>query len=137
PTFERGGFIVTNRNCSVTGLVLALKPLVDAFDFDRVHVATYQALSGAGYPGVPSLDIEGNVLPFIDQEEEKMRREAKKLLGRWSGGIVPSEIEVWANCARVTDRVLRFFLLSHNTIRGGAGGSVLNAELAHRRGYLG
>ena len=87
PTFERGGFIVTNPNCSVTGLVLALKPLVDAFDFDRVHVATYQALSGAGYPGVPSLDIEGNVLPFIDQEEEQMRREAKKLLGRWSGGI--------------------------------------------------
>ncbi len=104
PTFERGGFIVTNPNCSVTGLVLALKPLVDAFDFDRVHVATYQALSGAGYPGVPSLDIEGNVLPFIDQEEEKMRREAKKLLGRWSGGIVPSEIEVWANCARVPVR---------------------------------
>src|SRR5439155_347007 len=104
PTFERGGFIVTNPNCSVTGLVLALKPLVDAFDFVRVHVATYQALSGAGYPGVPSLDIEGNVLPFIDQEEEKMRREAKKLLGRWSGGIVPSEIEVWANCARVPVR---------------------------------
>src|SRR5438552_8800916 len=103
-TCKRGGFIVTNSNCSVTGLVLALKPLADAFDIGRIHVATYQALSGAGYPGVPSLDIEGNVLPFIDQEEEKMRREAKKLLRSWSGGIVLSEFDVWANSARVSVR---------------------------------
>lgn len=168
---------------------------------------------------MPSLDIVGNVVPFIENEEEKMRREAKKILGAWSDGIVPSPIDVWANCGRVpvreghleavsipleedvaqedvakllasfrgepqrmklptapkapilvrsepnrpqplvdvnageparargmaatvgrirvVDRVLRFFVLSHNTLRGGAGGSVLNAELAHRRGYLG
>jgi len=219
-TFQDGGFLATNPNCSVTGLVLALKPLADAFDLRDVHVATYQALSGAGYPGVPSLDIEGNVLPFIENEEDKMRREAKKILGaRSATAIVESPIEVWANCVRVAvrdghleavsiplsedlraeevakvlssfrgepqrrklptapiqpvivreerdrpqplrdvlageperargmaavvgrirvvERILRFFVLSHNTIRGGAGGSVLNAELAHAEGYLG
>lgn len=217
-TFKDGGFLTTNPNCSITGLLLALKPLADAFDVRQVHVATYQALSGAGYPGVPSLDITANVLPFIDGEEDKMRREAKKILGTRGDGIVPSAIDVWANCVRVgvreghleavsiplsdevdaaevartlssfrgepqrkhlptaprepvivrTERnrpqplldanageparargmaatvgrirvsegVLRFFVLSHNTLRGGAGGSVLNAELAHRRGYL-
>lgn len=217
-TFKDGGFLTTNPNCSITGLVLALKPLADAFEFSEVHVATYQALSGAGYPGVPSLDVVGNVLPFIEGEEEKMQREAKKILGAWSDGVVPSPIDVWANCARVPvreghleavsillredvsaediarvltafrgepqhrklptapkqpvivriernrpqplldgmageparargmaatvgrirvkGRNVRFFVLSHNTLRGGAGGSVLNAELAHRRGYL-
>jgi aspartate-semialdehyde dehydrogenase len=219
PTFRDGGFVVTNPNCSITGLALALKPLSDAFDIPEVHAATYQALSGAGYPGVPSLDITANVVPFIENEEEKMRREAKKILGRWSDGIAPSSIDVWANCVRVAvreghleavsialvedvdpaevarilasfrgepqrrelptapkqpvivrgepnrpqplldamageptrargmaatvgrirviGRNLRFFVLSHNTIRGGAGGSILNAELAQRRGYLG
>ena len=219
PSFKNGGFLATNPNCSITGLVLALKPLADALDFSEVHVATYQALSGAGYPGVPSMDITGNVLPFIEGEEEKMRREAKKILGTWSDGVVASPLEVWASCVRVAvreghleavsislredvtpeevssllssyrgepqrrklptapkapiivrpernrpqplldamageparargmaatvgrvrvaDRNLRFLVLSHNTIRGGAGGSVLNAELAHRRGYLG
>ncbi len=217
-TYGLGGFVTTNPNCSITGLVLALKPLADAFDFSEVHVATYQALSGAGYPGVPSLDIVGNVVPFIEGEEEKMRREAKKILGAWRDGIVPSPLDVWASCARVavreghleavsipleedvdadevarvlssfrgepqrrklptapkqpivvrpernrpqplldvnageperargmaasvgrirvTGRNLRFFVLSHNTLRGGAGGSLLNAELAQRRGYL-
>lgn len=218
-SFKEGGVLVTNPNCSVTGLALVLKPLASAFEFSQVHVATYQALSGAGYPGVSSLDITGNVLPFIENEEEKIRQEAKKILGGWSDGIAPSPIDVWANCARVAvrdghleavsipleedaspedvakilsafrgepqryelptaprepvlvrtekdrpqplldlwageptrargmaatvgrirvaDRNLRFFVLSHNTLRGGAGGSVLNAELAHRRGYLG
>ena len=219
PTFKGGGFLTTNPNCSIAGLALALKPLADVFDVRVVYVATYQALSGAGYPGVPSLDITANVLPFIEGEEDKMRREAKKILGTWRTGIVESPIDVWANCVRVAvreghleavsiplqedvdpadvakalasfrgepqrrklptaprepvlvrternrpqplldatageparargmaatvgrirveGRVLRFFVLSHNTIRGGAGGSVLNAELAHGRGYLG
>lgn len=217
--FRNGGFVVTNPNCSITGLAIPLKPLAEAFDLTEIHVATYQALSGAGYPGVPSLDITANVLPFIEGEEEKMRREAKKILGSMSTGIVPSPIDVWANCVRVgvreghleavsiplaeevdpdvirhflatfrrepqrlelptapkqpiivrdepnrpqplldvmageptrargmavtvgririVGRNLRFFVLSHNTLRGGAGGSVLNAELAHRRGYIG
>ncbi len=60
------GFIVTNANCSTTGLVTALKPLHDAYGIVQLHVVTMQAISGAGYPGVSALDIVGNVVPFID-----------------------------------------------------------------------
>ncbi len=216
---KKGGFVVTNANCSVTGLAIGLKPLVDAFGFKEVDVATYQALSGAGYPGVASLDITGNVLPWIKNEEEKMGLEGKKILGAWKGGrFVDSPVNIMASCARVhvrdghleavfirdssvpdqktvaktlrdfvakpqtmklpsapehpiivmdepnrpqplldayagtpdrargmatvvgrirvTDGCLRFYLLSHNTIRGGAGGSVLNAELAFKEGVI-
>ena len=213
------GFVVTNANCSVTGLALGLKPLVDEFGFRDVDVATYQALSGAGYPGVPSLDVLGNVVPYIKNEEEKMNAEGRKILGQWRDGrFEDSPVEIRACCARVNVRdghleavfmrnskmptkdeivksltrftakpqklklptapdhpiivrdepdrpqpsldvyagtperargmavtigriridegVLRMFLLSHNTIRGGAGGSVLNAELAHKEGII-
>ncbi len=216
---RKGGYIVTNANCSVTGLALALKPLVDDFGFVDVTVATYQALSGAGYPGVASLDILGNVIPFIKNEEEKMRAEGRKILGTFTNGrFVDSPVDIQAACARVHVRdghleavfirsdkmpdeariakslgsfkakpqklklpsapekpiivraeanrpqplldadagtperakgmaasvgririegsLLKFYLLSHNTIRGGAGGSVLNAELAYKEGYL-
>ena len=216
---RKGGYIVTNANCSVTGLALGLKPLVDAFKFTDICVATYQALSGAGYPGVSSLDILGNVLPHIKSEEEKMGSEGRKILGGFSNGrFVDAPISIEASCARVAtrdghleavfihnkdmpdaDRIatalsefrgrpqelglptapmkpiivrreqdrpqpkldanageparakgmavtvgrirvgkdrLRFYLLVHNTIRGGAGGSVLNAELAYREGLI-
>lgn len=216
---RKGGYVVTNANCSVTGLALGLKPIVDAFRFTEVNVATYQALSGAGYPGVASLDISGNVLPFIKNEEDKMSAEGKKILGGFSNGrFVDSPVHIEANCARVAvrdghleavfvkggnmpemsriartfadfksrpqelalpsaplapiivrsepdrpqplldadagqpDRAkgmaitigrirvnedsLRFYLLVHNTIRGGAGGSVLNAELAYKEGLI-
>ena len=216
---RKGGFIVTNANCSVTGLALGLKPLIDSFGFTDIEVATYQALSGAGYPGVPSVDVLGNVLPHISKEEEKMNSEGRKILGSYEdGGFVDSTVNILASCARVNVRdghleavfirdknmpdaeeiasaldgfvskpqelalpsapvkpiivrtepdrpqplldsfagtperargmavtvgriraeagSLRFFLLVHNTIRGGAGGSVLNAELAHREGLL-
>jgi aspartate-semialdehyde dehydrogenase len=216
---RKGGFVVTNANCSVTGLALGLKPLVDKFDFREVNVATYQALSGAGYPGVSALDILGNVMPFIKNEEEKMNAEGRKILGTYkSGGFVDSPVTIMASCARVNVRdghleavfikhedmpdekdivkalegftarpqalklpsapekpiivmkepnrpqplldvdagsplrargmavtvgrirvekdCLRFYLLSHNTIRGGAGGSVLNAELAFKEGVI-
>ena len=216
---KNGGFIVTNANCSITGLALGLKPLVDEFGFAEISVATYQALSGAGYPGVPSLDTLGNVVPFIKSEEEKMNLEGKKILGRYEKGrFVDSPVEIQASCARVNVRdghleavfirdkdmpdkktvarvlaqftskpqklklpsapehpiivreeanrpqpvldvdagtperargmavtigriraekdCLRFYLLSHNTIRGGAGGSVLNAELAYKEGAI-
>ena len=215
----KGGFVVTNANCSVTGLAVGLKPLVDAFGILDFHVATYQALSGAGYPGVPSVDIQGNILPYISKEEEKMNAEGRKILGSFENGrFSDSPVSILASCARVNvrdghleavfangsdmpdesavasafegfssrpqelalptapekpiivrpepnrpqplldslagspDRArgmavtvgrirtssdsLRFFLLVHNTIRGGAGGSVLNAELAHREGML-
>jgi aspartate-semialdehyde dehydrogenase len=70
---QSGGYIVTNPNCSAIGLVLALKPLEMRFGIDSIFVTTMQAVSGAGYPGVPSLDIMGNVVPFIKNEEEKMQ----------------------------------------------------------------
>ena len=216
---KKGGFVVTNANCSVTGLALGLKPLVDKFDFTDVNVATYQALSGAGYPGVSSLDILGNVMPYIKSEEEKMNSEGRKILGSYRNGkFVDSPVTIMASCARVNVRdghleavfirhermpsekdivktlrgfrarpqelklpsapeepiivlsepnrpqplldsdagkpsrargmavtigrirveknSLRFYLLSHNTIRGGAGGSVLNAELALKEGVI-
>ncbi|MGD9962928.1 MAG: aspartate-semialdehyde dehydrogenase [Thermoplasmata archaeon] len=216
---KKGGYIVTNANCSVTGLALGLKPLIDAFRFTEVYVATYQALSGAGYPGVSSLDILGNVLPHIKNEEEKMSSEGKKILGGFSNGrFVDAPLNIESSCARVATRDghleavfihhkdmpdadkisktlsefrarpqelglpsaplnpiivrreqdrpqprldagagephrargmavtvgrirtsrdnLRFNLLVHNTIRGGAGGSVLNAELAYREGLI-
>lgn len=215
----KGGFVVTNANCSITGLALGIKPLVDSFEFMDFNVATYQALSGAGYPGVPSMDIIGNILPHIQSEEEKMNSEGRKILGRFEHGkFVDSPVNILASCARVGVRdghleavfvrhaeipdaesiasslerfssrpqelslpsapmqpiivrrepnrpqpaldsdagtperakgmavtigrirvdgeSLRFFLLVHNTIRGGAGGSVLNAELAHKEGLI-
>ncbi len=209
------GFIVTNPNCSTVGLVLALKPLVDAFGVEAVHVVTMQALSGAGYPGVSSLDALANVVPFIGGEEEKLASEPLKLLGTLEGGAVrPADITISAQCNRVPvldghmecisvklrtpaspeevaealdsfesplaglglwmapDRPLRVFTderfpqprrhveaergmqvsvgrvracsvldvkfvaLSHNTVRGAAGGAILNAELLQSEGRL-
>jgi len=96
------GFIVTNPNCSTAGLVLVLKPLADAFGLDKMFVVTMQAVSGAGYPGVPSLDILGNVVPFISGEEEKMEEEPQKLLGRWDGSrFVEAGLGISAHCNRV------------------------------------
>ncbi len=210
--------LVTNANCSTTGLVLALRPVLDRLRPRVVHVTTYQALSGAGYPGVSSLSITDNVIPFISHEEEKITEESARILGGRRGTTIrPAPFPVLANCARVGVRdghleavtveargrpserelldawrrfdplaeeelptaphppvelrperdrpqplrdrwagdpprsrgmaavvgrvrweppYLRFFVLSHNAVRGGAGGSVLNAELAMRRGYL-
>ena len=96
------GFIVTNPNCSTAGLVLVLKPLADAFGLEKVFVVTLQAISGAGYPGVASLDIQGNVVPFISGEEEKMESEPQKLLGKWDGSrFVGAGLGISAHCNRV------------------------------------
>jgi len=209
------GFIVTNANCSTTVLAMALAPLERAFGLRKVSVVTLQAISGAGYPGLPSMDILGNVIPFIAGEEEKMEAETRKILGRLlDGAVSPAELVVSAQVNRVPvfdghsesvsfetirparlaeirevltsfrgepqerelptapchplllldgpDRpqpmldlyrekamatligrlrpcpVLGFkmCLLGHNTIRGAAGGSILNAELAFERGFL-
>lgn len=209
-------FIVTNPNCSTVGLAMALKPLHDAFGVEAVHVVTMQAISGAGYPGVPSLDILGNVVPHIGGEEGKMETEPLKILGTLGeGGIEPAEMAISAQCNRVpvldghlecvsvrlrsdispedaaeamrswtggvadlrlssapthpivvfederypqprrhaglgggmqvsVGRVqrcavmgLKFVVLSHNTVRGAAGGAILNAELLAARGLLG
>lgn len=212
--WPKGGFIVTNPNCSTIGLVLALAPLKRAFGLKKVIVTTLQAVSGAGYPGVASLDILDNVIPFISGEEEKIETETLKILGELGqGGFIPAEMVVSASCTRVNvrdghlesvsvelvekpspeeviqawrsfnpleglglpsapvppviyreekdrpqplkDRDLqkgmacvigrlrkcpvldyKFFLLSHNTIRGAAGAAVLNAEFLLKKGYI-
>jgi aspartate-semialdehyde dehydrogenase len=99
------GFIVTNPNCSAIHMVLTLKPLQDAFGLEQVVVTTLQAVSGAGYPGVPSLDMIDNVVPFIRTEEEKMAEETQKLLGKWSAGAFAYDpVVVSATCTRVPVR---------------------------------
>ena len=212
------GFITTNPNCSTTHLVSALHPLHDAFGIRKVFVVTMQAVSGAGYTGVTSMDIIDNVVPYIGSEEEKMEhREPQKLLGRYDGqGVEMADFVVSAHCNRVPvrnghlaavsvefarrpsledvrrawaeydplpqrmglpsapqqaiiyreeadrpqprmDRLagsvagmatvvgrlredpllhVKFLALGHNTIRGAAGGSLLNAELLVSQGYL-
>ncbi len=215
---SHGGFIVANSNCTASGLALALKPL-EPFGIRTVVVASYQAISGAGRRGLSAFDIAANVVPFIADEEEKVERESRKVLGRLDGaGIEPAPFAVHAGCARVPvrfghllsatvelgrepapaeaeeafvsfrsapqdlglptaperpvivrpeedrpqplrdvhagsperaqgmavtvgrlrrqGRFLSFFLLVHNTVRGAAGTSVLNAELALRRGLI-
>ena len=216
-TWGRGGYIVTNPNCSTVGLVCALKPLYDAFGLKAVQVTTMQALSGAGYPGVSSLDILGNVVPFIGGEEDKLVTEPLKLLGALNNAsdeVLPASFAVSAQCNRVgvleghlecvsikfaspataqdvyealkqfksplkelglpsaPEQFIEVFdeasypqprrhvelgggmtvsvgrirscevldvkciVLSHNTVRGAAGGAVLNAELLVKQGYL-
>jgi len=96
------GFVVTNPNCSAIGLVLALAPLHHAFGIETVMAVTMQAVSGAGYPGVASLDILGNVIPYIAKEEEKMEEETLKLLGTLDGAkIQPAPFAMTAHCNRV------------------------------------
>ncbi len=100
---QRGwkGQIATNPNCSTIVLAMALAPLKQ-FGITRVMATTMQALSGAGYPGVASLDINGNVVPFISGEEEKMQRETQKILGDFTGdSIRPLAAKVSAQCNRV------------------------------------
>ena len=96
------GFISTDPNCSTTQMAISLKPLADSFGLKTVQVVTMQALSGAGHPGVPSLDIVDNVIPFIGGEEDKMETEARKILGSFGkGGIAEYPVEVSAQCNRV------------------------------------
>jgi len=99
---KSGGYVVTNPNCSTIGLVLALAPLHRAFTLETVMAVTMQAVSGAGYPGVASLDILGNVIPYIAKEEEKMEEETQKLLGTLNGSHVdPAPFAMSAQCNRV------------------------------------
>lgn len=103
PYHKRGGAIITNPNCSTIGLALALAPLARAFGLEKIMVHTMQAVSGAGYPGVPSLDILGNVIPFIGDEEEKLETETKKILGGYDAGsgFTDAPFAVSAHCNRV------------------------------------
>jgi len=101
-TTDGSGWIVTNPNCVAVPLSLALKPLYDAFGIDMVILTTLQAVSGAGYPGVPSLDILGNVVPFISGEEPKIKPETQKLLASFSDGkLSQPEFKLSATATRV------------------------------------
>jgi aspartate-semialdehyde dehydrogenase len=96
------GFIATNPNCSAAGLVVAMKPIEDAFGIEAINVVTLQALSGAGFPGVASLDAVDNVIPFISGEEEKLECEPRKILGTLRNGVVqPANMQISAQCNRV------------------------------------
>jgi aspartate-semialdehyde dehydrogenase len=98
-----GGYIVTNPNCSVVGFAMALAPLHRAFGVETAAVVTLQALSGAGYPGVASMDIADNVIPFIGGgEEDKIETEPKKILGAFTNGsFVPADFPITASVHRV------------------------------------
>ncbi len=99
---QSSGAIVCNPNCSTIHLTLVLKPLADAFGLRRVIVTTMQALSGAGYPGVASLDILDNVIPFIGGEETKLETEPLKILGTWRNDrVVNADVRISAACNRV------------------------------------
>ncbi len=210
------GFIVTNPNCTTIGFAIPLKPLYDNFGVDYVNLTTMQALSGAGYDGVPSMAIIDNLIPFIKGEEEKVEIECLKILGKLDANGSKTnfaDFTVFASCNRVPvmdghtesvfvklkknfeidevkeilnkfssepqglnlptapkqpiivldeddrpqprldrDRgdgmsvtvgrikkngnVLKFTCVSHNTIRGAAGASVLDAELAYKKGFI-
>ncbi|MCF0226596.1 MAG: aspartate-semialdehyde dehydrogenase [Methanobrevibacter sp.] len=96
------GFIVTNPNCSTIALTLTLKPIVDNFNVNGIMVSTMQAISGAGYNGVPSMAILDNLVPYIGSEEEKMESETLHLLGSYDGdGVTPADFNLSASCHRV------------------------------------
>ena len=96
------GMIVTNPNCTTVGLVMSLAPLERTFGLEKVLMTSMQAVSGAGYPGIPTLDILGNVIPYIGGEEEKVERETRRLLGKFVDGEVKmGDFVVSAHCNRV------------------------------------
>jgi aspartate-semialdehyde dehydrogenase len=96
------GMIVTNPNCTTIGLAMSLAPLEKQFGVEKVMMTSMQAVSGAGYPGVPTLDILGNVVPYIGGEEEKVERETQKLLGKLlDESVKPGDFVVSAHCNRV------------------------------------
>lgn len=96
------GKIITNSNCTIMGVTISLKPLMDAFGIEKVMLFSMQAISGAGYPGVPSMDILGNVVPYISGEEEKAEIEPQKCLGKVVDGVIQSApFPISAHCNRV------------------------------------
>ncbi|HEY3361350.1 MAG TPA: aspartate-semialdehyde dehydrogenase [Methanosarcina sp.] len=202
------GYIITNPNCSTIVMTVTLKPLMQ-FGLETIQVATMQAISGAGFSGVPAMAIYDNIIPYIGSEEQKIETETLKLLGEFNGSeVMPADMKVSASCHRVpvvdghteaiwagmkdkptpeevreaflnfdpklrnlpsepenalivrdeVDRPqprldrnmgkgmsvsvgriregIRYIAMGHNTIRGAAGASVLNAELLHSMGKL-
>lgn len=127
------GFIATNPNCSTIHMVLALKPIQQAFGLEAVLVTTMQAVSGAGYPGVASLDMIDNVVPYIGDEEEKMQSETQKLLGGWgAAGFTPAPFVVSASCNRVPVRDGHTECVSVRTTAAAAPEDVIEAMQSFR-----
>jgi aspartate-semialdehyde dehydrogenase len=118
------GYIVTNPNCSVVGLAMAIAPIERAFGIEKIHVTTMQAISGAGYNGVASYAILDNVIPYIGGgEEDKIESEPRKILGRWSGGRfepAPMTISAQVNRVPVVDGHLMTISLSLQQAAGSA-----------------
>jgi aspartate-semialdehyde dehydrogenase len=112
------GYIVTNANCTSTGMTVALKALQDSFGLQLVFAVSLQALSGAGYPGVPSMDIIDNVIPYIGGEEEKVEQEPRKMLGKIEDDeIVPASFAITAHTNRVAVSDGHMVCLSVETIK--------------------
>jgi len=96
------GFIAPGPNCTTVGLVVALRPIYEKFGLKTVHMTSMQAITGGGYPGVAAFDIVGNVIPYIQDEEGKVRKETLKILGQFNGdGITDANFLVDAKCNRV------------------------------------
>lgn len=133
---REGGVLVTNPNCTTIGLVMALDPIMGLIE-GEVHVSSYQAISGAGYPGVPSLDILGNVIPFINGEEGKLVEEPPKIFGRISEARnIPSAIKIVPNCVRVGVKDGHLVSFSCRLGKGVGGEEVLDA-LKSKKGLKG
>lgn len=114
--FSSGGFIVTNPNCSTVVLSVALYPVYKNFGLERVIVTTMQAISGAGYPGVPSMDILGNIIPHIKDEEEKIETEPQKIFGELKNGRIEfADFKISAMCNRVPVRDGHTMTISFDT----------------------
>jgi aspartate-semialdehyde dehydrogenase len=100
--YAKGGCIVANPNCATIGLSLAICPLIESFGVEKVSVTTFQSASGAGFPGIPSLSLLDNIIPFISGEEEKVEKEPLKIFSRLEGqDLVAPSMVVSASCARV------------------------------------
>jgi len=113
---KSGGFIVTNPNCSTVVMALTLFPVYKNFGLKKVIVTTMQAVSGAGYPGISSMDILGNVVPHIKDEEEKMQTEPLKIFGELSSGKIDfADFRISASCNRVPVREGHTMAISFET----------------------
>ena len=125
---NRKGFIVTNPNCSTIVLCLSLYPVYKSFGLKKVMVTTMQAISGAGYPGVPSLDILGNVVPHIPDEEAKMETETLKIFGKYENGKINfADFKISAMCNRVPVRDGHTISVSFETEKKATADQILNS----------
>jgi aspartate-semialdehyde dehydrogenase len=126
--WRSGGYIVTNPNCSTIALAISLYPIYKNFGLSRVIVTSMQAISGAGYPGVPSLDILGNIIPYIKDEEEKIESETLKILGAFEKGRINfADFKISASCNRVPVREGHLLSVSVETLKKATKEEIINS----------